>query len=347
VFSSRISLQSLSLICRSLATMLHSGIAIDRAVDVAADKSGDPRCRAALQNVHAAVRSGTQVSAALRDQGEAFPDLMIDLVDVGEQTGTLPEVLKGLSGHYENLLRMKRSFRRQIAWPMFQLVAAILIIALVIYILGWIAQSRGGEPLDVTGLGLSGSAGAVTWLVMTFGSLFALFIIYRVFVRSLSRKKWLDSALLQVPVVGRCLRSFAIARFSWAFALTQQSGMSIAPSLKSSLKATANGAFIAAGPDVWRMIKDGHSLSEALHASKLFPREFIETVSVAETSGTVPELLDHLSPQFEEDARRDLQALTAALGWAVWAAVAIFIIILIFNIFSVYVGAINDAARGL
>jgi len=138
-----------------------------------------------------------------------------------------------------------------------------------------------------------------------------------------------------------------MARFSWAFALTQQSGMSIAPSLKASLKATANGAFVAAGPGIWQMIKGGHSLSEALSAAKLFPREFIETVSVAETSGTVPEMLDHLSPQFEEDARRDLQGLTAALGWAVWAAVAVFIIILIFNIFSVYVGAINDAARGV
>ncbi|HUG91699.1 MAG TPA: type II secretion system F family protein [Planctomycetaceae bacterium] len=345
MFTSRIGLKSLALVCRSLATMLHSGIAVDRAFTVAADKAGDGRCREALQNVHGAIRTGSQVGTAMRDQGEAFPALMIDLVDVGEQTGTLPEVLKSLSGHYENLLRLRRDFRRQIAWPLFQLVAAILVIAVVIVILGWIAESRSGEPLDITGLGLSGESGALMWLVMTFGSLFGLFVAYKVFIRSLSRRKWLDGLLLGVPVVGRCLRSFAIARFSWSFALTQQSGMSIAPSLKASLKATSNGAFIAAGPGIWQMVREGHALSEALAASHLFPREFIETVSVAEASGTVPEMLDHLSPQFEEDARRDLQALTAALGWAVWAAVAVFIIILIFNIFSIYLGQINDALR--
>ena len=347
MFSSRIRLNSLALVCRSLATMLHAGVAIDRAVSVAADKAGDARCREALAEVNTAIRRGSQVSEALREQGEAFPELMIDLVDVGEQTGTLPEVLRSLSAHYENLLRLKRNFRQQIAWPMFQLVAAILIIAVVIWIMGWVAQSRGGEPMDITGLGLSGGTGAMLWLFMTFGTLFGLFIAYKVFSRSLSRKKWLDSMLLNIPVVGRCLRSFAIARFSWAFALTQQSGMSIAPSLKASVKATANGAYIAAGPGVWQLIREGHPLSESLAATQLFPREYIETVAVAETSGTVPEALERLSPQFEEDARRDLQSLTSALGWVVWAAVAVFIIILIFRIFSLYINAIQEAGQGI
>ena len=48
---------------------------------------------------------------------------------------------------------------------------------------------------------------------------------------------------LGVPVLGHCMRSFAIARFSWAFHLTQDSGMPIDDSLEASLKATSNGAF--------------------------------------------------------------------------------------------------------
>ena len=60
---------------------------------------------------------------------------------------------------------------------MFQLVAAILIIAVVIWIMGWVAETRGGDPMDITGLGLSGGTGAMLWLFMTFGTLFGLALL--------------------------------------------------------------------------------------------------------------------------------------------------------------------------
>ena len=49
-------------------------------------------------------------------------------------------------------------------------------------------------------------------------------------------------------------------------------------------------------------------------------------VNVGETTGTVPETLNRLSPQFEDQARRSLRALASAAGWAVWCLVAAFIV---------------------
>jgi type IV pilus assembly protein PilC len=70
-------------------------------------------------------------------------------------------------------------------------------------------------------------------------------------------------------------------------------------------------------------------------------------VQVGETSGTVPEMLERLSPQFEDQARRSLAALAAALGWLVWLIVAGFIIFIIFRVFSWYMGLLNDALKGI
>ena len=80
----------------------------------------------------------------------------------------------------------------------------------------------------------------------------------------------------------------AMARFSWAFALTQQAGMSLNPSLESSLKATGNGSFVAVTPMVTAMITGGEDLSDTLAETKLFPREYLELVRVGEATGTVP-----------------------------------------------------------
>ncbi|NOX53717.1 MAG: type II secretion system F family protein, partial [Planctomycetes bacterium] len=286
---SRIPLKTLASLCRSLGTMLHSGVDIKEAFDLVARRTGDRLCRQILTEIREAIQSGREISESMRDYGDYFPEMVINMVAMAEQTGQLPEVLLHLGEHYENNLELRRTFLRSIAWPVFQLVAAILVIALLILVLGVIADVQGGEALDVLGLGLAGPSGAVTWLVCNFGTIAALYVIFQVINRSLRGKQVLDPLLMKIPVLGKCMQDFAIARFSWAYYLTQQTGMPIRRSLELSLRATSNGAYIAAIPQVCDMVQGGEELSTALAATGLFPIEYLHVVRVGETAGTVPE----------------------------------------------------------
>jgi type IV pilus assembly protein PilC len=290
------------------------------------------------------VRDGNEMAEAMRAQGRAFPTLMIEMVEVAERTGALPEILRGLADHYDNNLRLRRTFFSAIAWPVFQLLAAIFVNAIVIFVLGLLGGGR-GQPYDVLGLGLHGTTGAILWLMMTLGTLTAIVVGYLLFRRTFASQQVLDPLLLQIPVIGHSIRSFAIARFSWAFSLTQQAGMSMKESLRSSLRATSNGAYMAAARPMWEGIHNGQTLTEAMAETRLFPPDYLQIVEVAEEAGAVPERLEQLSPQFEDQARRALGALTVALGWAVWTMGAGFMIFLIFRIVLGYIGQINDLAR--
>ncbi|MFG0331902.1 MAG: type II secretion system F family protein, partial [Maioricimonas sp. JB049] len=185
MFGRRISLKQLAVVCRSLGTSLHAGVPILRAFDLAAGKTADPRLRAALSDVVVQLRKGEDVETAMRSHDRYFPELMIDMISVAERTGALPEVLRSLSDHYENNLRLRKDFIGQITVPVVQLVMAILVIAGLIYILGWIADSRGGEPLDVLGWGLLGASGAITWLSGWVIAAAGLYFGYRLAVTSL------------------------------------------------------------------------------------------------------------------------------------------------------------------
>ncbi len=348
MLGTRASLKTLAVLCKSLATMLHSGVALLKALEIASRKTGDAGCRKRLVAVRAEVQQGTDIARSLRDQGGYFPELMIDMVAVGEETGSLPEVLDGLADHYENIVRLRRMLVGMITWPAIQLVAAILIVALVIYILGIITPPTppGEKPLDILGLGLMGTSGAIKWLTASFGSIFAVLGGYWLIANVFRSKRFLDGLLMKIPVLGHCMRSFAIARFSWAFALTQQTGMPVTRSLELSFRATGNGAFVGASPLVCGLVMNGEELGTALDQSRLFPDEYLSIVNVAETSGTVPEALARLSPQFEDQARRSLAALAVALGWLVWICVAGLIIFIIFSFVSNYVGIINKLSSG-
>ncbi len=348
VFSgSQLSWNTLATFCRSLSTMLHSGVNILKAFQIAGSKSLDPQLKQASKQIVEDLRNGSQVAVAMREQAGAFPELMIDLVDVAEQTGSLPEVLVALAEHYDNLVRLKKTFLSAIAWPVFQLVAAILIVALLILILGMIAGGSNEKPTDILGIGLIGTQGAIMWLAGCFGTAATCFIFYKLLTKGLQGQTFVHKLLLMVPVVGNCLRSFAVARFSWAFALTQQSGMSIEPSLESSLKATGNGAFIASIPQTVGMVREGEDLVTSLLATGLYPRDYLELVRVGEETGTVPEALQRVSPQLEDDARRSLSAMTASLAWVIWGLVAFMIVFIIFRVFSNYVALLNEFSKGI
>jgi len=338
----RLPSQTAATLCNSLATLLDAGVPLLKAFDTVSKKTGDARCRGHLAEIRTEIKQGTEISEALRGRDGYFPPLLIDMVAIGENTGALPEILRGLAGHYENLVKLRRTFLGAIFLPALQLFAAIMIIAGLILILGLITPAN-GKPIDILGLGLLGPSGALTFLGICFGSVFALVVGYFLLSETFQQKRVVDSLLLKIPVVGKCLRSFAIARFSWALGLTQQTGMSLMKSLEFSLRASGNGAFQQAAGPMIQQIQEGDELTLALAQSGLFPDEYLQMLEVAEASGTIPETLQRLSPQFEADARRALSALSAAFAMLIWGLVAGVIILVIFRIALWYIGMINGA----
>lgn len=319
--------------------MLESGIQIRKAIGIASKKAMHAPTKKVLREISDAIQGGSDISQALREHGNFFPTLFIEMVTMAEETGSLPEVLRHLAEHYEANIRMKKELIGSLIWPVFQLVAAIFVIAILILVLGLIG---GDNDISNIVFGLKGPTGAMIWLTGTLGTFAAMFAVWLMIQKAAQAKAIVDPMLLMVPVLGRCMRSFAIARFSWSYYLTQQTGMPVNRSLQGSLKATGNGAFVSQTPFITSAVMEGSSLTESLKQSRLFPVEFLEMVSVAEESGTVPEALHRLSPHFEEDARRALKILTSAISVVVWLFVAGFIIFFVFKVMLTWIAMIND-----
>ena len=66
--------------------MLHSGLDIQNAIRMTADKLSEPRAKAGMLEVQDAIKSRGEIAESMREQGKRFPNLMTDLVQVGEHT---------------------------------------------------------------------------------------------------------------------------------------------------------------------------------------------------------------------------------------------------------------------
>ncbi|MDG1895759.1 MAG: type II secretion system F family protein [Fuerstiella sp.] len=329
--------------CRSMGRMLEAGVDVRKSLKTSSTNTRDQRLSDTVGEVLTCVKKGDDLTTSFQQHGTRYPALFLDLLNVGEQTGSLPEVFAALADYYEASVKRMREFRSQITWPMIQLFAAILIIGLVIYILGIIGETNPGqEATDILGLGLMGTSGAIKWFTMTLGSLLMMWLAYTVITRNVAGQMAIHPFLMLIPGVGHCMKSFAIARFSWCFALTQQAGMPIKPSLESSLKATANGAYIAGIQGIWDQLAAGQTLAESLQSSKLFPVEFLHIVDTAEQTGTVPESLERMSHHFDDDAHRAMTWMTTLLARTIWGMVAFFIGFIVIRFFMTYVAMINS-----
>ncbi len=340
----RIGIQPLSQMLQRVGTSIHAGVALRSIWDKEAMR-GTPTYRQQAAVVRDRVAAGDSLSEAMAACGDYFPSLVRDLTDVGEKTGRLDEVLIGLSEHYRHLVSLRRTFLIGIAWPTLQLIIALGVIGLLIFVLGMIGTGPGGEPIDILGFGLIGGSGLFIY-VMLVGMVFGGTAL----AATALLRGWFGTAPLQVamqvPVVGGYLRTSALARFAWTFSLTLDSGLDARRAMQLSLRSTQNPFYMAQMDAVDQSIAQGREFHESLRATGVFPDAFLDELEAAEIAGTPGETMGRLAEDYRRRATASAAGLTMAATVAVWIVVACFIIFMIFRLAFFYIGTINEALEG-
>lgn len=342
MFTSRYSDNDIATLCHAIRHAHGAGIALPRIFEMQADK-GPSAMREAAARIGGRVKAGETLEDALVPEADRFPELFLTMAAVGERTGHIPEVFGQLDEYFSLQAKMRREFRAQAAWPVFQFVAAVLVIALTIYILGFIAEGNNSAAIAPVGFGLVGASGAITFLLVVTATVGGLFLAYKLMTKSMAKRAGFEAMLLRWPVLGPCLRAAAMSRFCLALRLTLDSSMPAGKAIRRSLRATGNAAFQSQADKIVKRVEKGDEIAEAIGLNPIFPREFLGILSVAEVSGQIPEVMIKQTEYYREETIRRAKALTQAMAWGVYGMVAIFIIIAIFRIANVYVGAINQA----
>src|SRR5262245_62790766 len=128
-----ISSRSLIRLCHRVGTAVKSGIEARRVWEIE-ERHASGSLKEALATVREQVASGGTVAEGMQASNGYFPPMFVQMVAVGEQTGKLDEVLHRLAEHYEHLANMRRMFWTGIAWPLFELAFAVVIVGFLIFI---------------------------------------------------------------------------------------------------------------------------------------------------------------------------------------------------------------------
>ena len=342
LFSARISLKELAGLSHRLATSLEAGIDMRAVWRREASGSARSSLRSRFKTIDRAVADGRSLAEAFNSTGDFFPPLFRELTNVGEHSGRLPDVFSQLHRHYLDQIKRRRIFLAAIAWPALQLIIAILVVGFLIWILGVIGKST-GTTFDILGFGLVGSSGLAVYAAFVSGVGIVALLLGRAISRGLLWTRPIQRLALKIPVLGKALRTLALARLAWALHLTMNTGMDVRRAVRLSLQVAGNALYTDLMKPIDRWLSAGSSLHEAFVNTAAFPVEFLDALDIGERSGKLVESMDHLAAQYRDRAKAALAALTMLAGFAVWCMVAVLIIALIFRIFMFYVGTLYNA----
>src|SRR5262245_57862107 len=126
-------LPSLIELCRSLRHLLGAGLTVRDVFSRQAER-GPAAVRPVASGILRRFDEGDDLADALEAHREAFPPLFLSLATVGESTGQLPEIFHELEKYYTLQQKLRRQFRAQIMWPVFQFFAGVFVIAGMIWL---------------------------------------------------------------------------------------------------------------------------------------------------------------------------------------------------------------------
>ncbi|MCK4509197.1 MAG: type II secretion system inner membrane protein GspF [Desulfuromonadales bacterium] len=302
---------------RQLATLLGAGLSLDVALNTVAEQTDQPMIGRVLADVREEVIQGNPLHQALARHRAVFPDLFINMVQVGENSGTLDEALQRLADFLESQARTRARIQAALAYPVLMTlvgsgVLAFLFVFVVPKITRMLQEMEMALPWPT--LLLINLVDFLTswWWLLTIGLVVAVTLLLR-YRRTESGRLRTDQMLLQAPLFGRLLLLIATSRFSRTLGTLLQSGVPLIKALDISRNLLANRVLSLAVEGAIVQVQEGGSLATALRESAVFPPMLIQVTAAGEKSGKLEEMLFRVADTYEHQSDLSITGMLSLL----------------------------------
>ena len=316
-FFRRIGAAQLSIATRQLATMLTAGMPLDEALMLVAEQQTQSPLGFVLSRVRDDILQGSSLYAALQTQPKIFSPLYINMIKVGEASGTLDKVLLQLAEFTDEQARFNSRFKAALTYPILMfLVGSGVLLFLLAFVVPKITRML--EDLDQalplpTMLLISFSHFLANyWWVLLLLLLGGLWSLQR-FSLTAAGRFWLDKRKYQVPLLGSLALENAAARFSRTTATLLQSGVPLLTALEIVQNLLGNNYLQQALEGVRERVTEGAGLSEPLQQAGIFPVMLPQMAAVGERSGDLEGMLFKVAEIYEHQVQTRLTGLMSLL----------------------------------
>ena len=326
-----------------MATLLRSGMEIDRCLNVLLELADTEKGRETIRRIRDSVNSGDTLSTAMGKQKGAFTTLYMSMVRAGETGGFLEKTFDRLAWFIESRMKMIESIKSALVYPAVVALtgfAAILVLATnVIPRFASIFEKMGGElPASTRFLVASSDFILNNWIVLSI-VIFAAIAGIKAYISSENGKRKWDALLFRVPLVGDITKKSSVAQFTRTLGTLLQSGVPIVEALEIVKLTLSNTVISDAVGKTIQDVKEGRRISKRLKDTGVFPTLAVHMTLVGEETGTLDEMMLRMAHiydgEVETSVKRALTLFEPAMILVMGLGVAFIVVSMLTAIVSI------------
>ncbi len=301
---------------RDWATLLAIGTSILETLDTSIDQlSGS--LRANVQNLRDDVANGLSLAEAMQRQPRLFDELCVHIVEVGENTGSLPDALEQLADFKERTHQFRNKVLGALLYPAIVFAMAIgvsvfLMTVVVPRLLNNLVEAGQTVPLITQVVKVISDFMLDGWWAILIAVLL-LTLFTTALLRTEKGLYLFHRLLLRLPLIGSMTRKQAIVRMAIILATLLRSGVEFVHALGIVGRITPNRVLRKALADCQQAITGGREIAPALDTTRVFPPTVIQVFSVGQQSGELEKMLERLARNYDNQLNTATHRLTTIL----------------------------------
>ncbi|MCF6319417.1 MAG: type II secretion system F family protein [Proteobacteria bacterium] len=324
-----------------LATLLTSGMPLERSLSVMIDIIDDERLRVLVEQVRDKVRGGSTLSDALEEQN-VFSNMYVNMVRAGELGGTLEKTLVRLSDYMTRAKELKDSVISAMIYPVILFVLAgvsmFVLLGKVVPSFKPMFEDAGVELPGVTQLVMAIADFVQNfWWAMILAMVALIFVVKQKLKETDFRMMW-DKKILTLPLVGSLVTRIDVARFTRTLGTLIDSGVPLLTGLNIAKKVINNKLLHSIVTDASEKVKHGEPLAAGLDEFDEFPRLAQQLISVGEETGNLNDMLLKTADTYDIEVKT---AIDRMISLMVPAFVLVLAALIFFIIFAIMMAMLN------
>ncbi len=303
---------------RQMATMMSAGVPLVQSLEIIGRGHENPSMGEMIMAVKAHVEGGNSFADGLKLFPLHYDDLVVNLVDAGEKSGTLETLLDKIATYKEKTEAIKKKVKKALTYPTAVLVVAFIVTGILLYFVvpqfQELFQGFGADlpAFTLMVIGLSNFVQEKWWVVLGIagGTIYGIFEAKR---RSAAVRRGFDRILLKVPVVGDILYKSAVARFARTLSTMFAAGVPLVEAMEPVAKAAGNIVFMEAILVMRDQVASGQQLQLTMQQANLFPNMATQMVAIGEESGSLDAMCAKVADFYEAEVDNLVDTLSSLL----------------------------------
>ena len=313
----KVSSAELAATTRQMGTLLSAGISLDETLLTLGEQTDQAILSNTLMAIREKILQGSSLHEAMNGHHGIFPELFVNMIQVGESSGTLDQVTLQLADFLDEQARIKSRIQAATTYPILMLlvgfgVLTFLFMFVVPKITLMLTEIDRALPWP-TQLLIALSEGVKDWWMVFLLLVIAAVVVFKRYRNTPSGKHKTDSLLLKVPVFGRLNLLIATAWFSRTLGTLLQSGVPLLKALDISKGLLRNIVLSDSIDQARRHVQEGGSLAKSLKESAVFPPMVAQMTAAGEKSGQLEPMLIRLADAYDHQTDLSITSLLSLL----------------------------------